>query len=174
VIQTLTLPGAVHTVLAAAGIVLGLAQLLRVKGGSIHRALGYAFVYAMLIADGTAMLVFQFTGKFNILHVGAVVNLLCIVLAIVPALRSPRPSNWKVQHYYFMCWAYVGLLAAAATELVVRTSRLATVGQAWAVTAAISIIVTVTGYVLINRYRPVSGSRPTPNDTAIRQDGMRS
>ena len=97
-IHTLTLPGAIHTVLAAAGIVVGLIQLLRPKGGSIHRALGYAFVYAMLIADGTAMLVFQFTGKFNILHLGALVNLLCIVLAIVPVLRSPRPSNWKVQH----------------------------------------------------------------------------
>ena len=173
-IHTLTLPGAIHTVLAAAGIVVGLIQLLRPKGGSIHRALGYAFVYAMLIADGTAMLVFQFTGKFNILHLGALVNLLCIVLAIVPVLRSPRPSNWKVQHYYFMCWAYVGLLAAAATELVVRTGHLATREQAWAVTAATSVVVTVTGYVLINRYRPVSGSQPASNDATIQQDGVRS
>src|SRR3954464_6570714 len=113
-IANLTLIGAIHTVLAATGIVIGLIQLLRAKGGPIHRALGYAFVYAMLIADGMAMLVFQFTGRSNILHLGVLVNLLCIVLAIVPVLRSPRPSNWKVHHYYFMCWAYVGLLAAAA------------------------------------------------------------
>jgi uncharacterized membrane protein len=174
VIQTLTLPGAIHTVLAATGIVVGLIQLLRPKGGSIHRALGYAFVYAMLIADGTAMLVFQFTGRFNILHLGALVNLLCIILAIVPVLRSPRPSNWKVQHYYFMSWAYVGLLAAAATELVVRTSHLATREQAWAITAATSVAVTVIGYVLIHRYRPVARSQPAPNDAAIQQDGVRS
>jgi uncharacterized membrane protein len=128
VIQALTLPGTIHAVLATAGIAVGLIQLLRPKGGSIHRALGYAFVYAMLIADGTAMLVFQFTGRFNILHFGAIINLLCIIFAIVPVLRSPRPSNWKYQHYYFMCWAYVGLLAAAATELVVRTGHLATTG----------------------------------------------
>jgi hypothetical protein len=82
----------------------------------------------MLVADGAAMLVFQFTDRFNILHVGAIVNLLCIVLAIVPVLRTPRPSNWKNQHYYWMSWSYVGLLAAAATELVVRTSHLATRG----------------------------------------------
>jgi hypothetical protein len=37
-IQHLTLPGAIHTVLAATGIVVGLIQLLRPKGGSIHRA----------------------------------------------------------------------------------------------------------------------------------------
>src|SRR5947209_15660867 len=66
----LTLAGAVHTVLAMFGIAIGLFQLLRPKGGAIHRARGYAFVYAMLIADGAAMLVFQFTGSFNILHVG--------------------------------------------------------------------------------------------------------
>jgi uncharacterized membrane protein len=174
VIQTLTLPGAIHTVLATAGIAVGLIQLLRPKGGSIHRALGYAFVYAMLIADGTVMLLFQFTGRFNILHVGAIANMLCIIFAIVPMLRNPRPSNWKYQHYYFMSWTYVGLLAAAATELVVRTGHLATRGQAWAVTAATSVAVTVLGYVLIHRYRPVSGSQPAPSDAAIQQDGVRS
>ena len=173
-IQNLTLPGAIHTVLAAGGIVVGLIQLLRPKGGSIHRALGYAFVYAMLIADGTALLVFQFTGRFNILHVGAVANLVCIILAVVPVLRSPRPSNWKNQHYYWMSWSYVGLLAAAATELVVRTSHLATRGQAWTVTAAVSVIVTVIGYVIINRYRPVSQSQPALSDSTIQRDGVPS
>jgi uncharacterized membrane protein len=174
VIQHLTLPGAIHTVLAASGIVIGLIQLLRRKGGSIHRALGYAFVYAMLVADGTAMLVFQFTGRFNILHVGAIVNLVCIIAAIVPVLRSPRPSNWRNQHYYWMSWSYVGLLAAAATEVVVRTGHLATREQAWAVTAATSVLATVIGFVLINRYRPVSRSQPAPGDTTIQHDGVRS
>ena len=173
-IQNLTLSGAIHTVLALVGIVVGSIQLLRPKGGSIHRALGYAFVYAMLIADGTAMLIFQFTGRFNILHAGAIANLVCIILAVVPVLRSPRPSNWKNQHYYWMSWSYVGLLAAAATEVVVRTSHLATRQQAWMVTAATSVVVTVIGYVLINRYRPVSGSQPAPSDAAIQQHGVRS
>ena len=170
----LTLPGAIHAVLAVAGIVVGLLQLLRSKGGPAHRARGYAFVYAMLVADGAAMLVFQFTGRFNILHIGALVNLLCIILAVVPVLRSPRPSNWKYQHYYFISWSYVGLLAAAVTELVVRTNPLATREQAWTVTAAASVVVTVIGYVLINRYRPVSRSHPAPGDAVIQQDGVRS
>jgi uncharacterized membrane protein len=49
----------------------GCSKFLRPKGSAIHRAPGYAFVYAMLIADGAAMLIFQFTGRFNILHIGS-------------------------------------------------------------------------------------------------------
>ncbi|HEV7407192.1 MAG TPA: DUF2306 domain-containing protein [Bradyrhizobium sp.] len=173
-IQHLTLPGGIHAALAATSIVVGLVQLLRPKGGSIHRALGYAFVYAMLIADGTVMLLSQFTGRFNILHVGAIANMLCIILAIVPVLRSPRPPNWKLQHYTWMSWAYVGLLSGGATQLVVRTSHLATREQVWTVTAAATVVVTAIGYILINRYRPVSRSHPAPNDAAIQQDGVRS
>ena len=116
------------------------------------------------------MLIFQFTGKFNILHAGAIVNLVFVVLAVVPVLRTPRPSNWKNQHYYFMSWSYVGLLAAAATELVVRTVHLSTRGQAWTVTAVTTILVTAIGYVLIERYRPVSESQPAPGN-AIQHDG---
>jgi hypothetical protein len=78
---------------------------------------------------------FSVHGKFNILHIGAMTNLVCIVAAMIPVLRSPRPSNWKNQHYYWMSWSYVGLLAAAATELVVRTSHLATREQAWTATS---------------------------------------
>jgi uncharacterized membrane protein len=170
----LTLAGAVHTVMAISGIIVGLIQLLRPKRGPTHRARGYAFVYAMLIADGAAMLIFQFTGRFNILHIGAMTNLACIVAAMIAVLRSPRPSNWKNQHYYWMSWSYVGLLAAAATEFVVRTIHLATREQAWTVTAATSAAVTVTGYVLINRYRPVSQSQPAPGDTAIQHGGVQS
>ena len=173
-IQNMTLPGAVHTVLAMLGIVVGLIQFLRPKRGPTHRARGYAFVYPMLVADGTAMLIFQFTGRFNILHAGAVANLVCIILAIIPVLRTPRPSNWKNQHYYWMSWSYVGLLAAAATELVVRTSYLATRAQAWMVTAAVSVLVTAIGYVIINRYRPVSGSQPVLGGATMQHDGVHS
>ena len=155
-IPDLTLAGEIHTVLAISGIVIGLTQFLRPKGGPLHRARGYAFVYAMLVADGAALLIFQFTGKFNVLHAGAMANLVCIVAAIVPVLRTPRPANWKMRHYYWISWSYVGLLSAAVTELVVRAGHLATREQAWTATAATSALVTVIGYVLIVRSRPQS------------------
>jgi uncharacterized membrane protein len=156
------------------GIAVGLVQLLRPKGGAGHRARGYAFVYAMLVADGAAMLIYQFTGKFNILHIGAIVNLVCIVFAVVPVLRSPRPLRWKTQHYYWMCWSYVGLLAAAATELVVRTLHFPTRGQTWSATAITSALVTVIGGFLISRYWPEQGSLPALKDPNVQHESAPS
>jgi uncharacterized membrane protein len=157
----LTSAGAVHTGLAMFGIGVGLIQLLRPKGGPAHRALGYAFVYGMLVADAAALLIYQFTGRFNIFHVGAIANLVCIVFATIPVLRSPRPPGWKHQHYHWMSWSYVGLLAAAVTEFVVRTIPFATRAQVWTVTAVATTVVTGVGYVLISRYRGAAiSSRP--------------
>jgi hypothetical protein len=72
-----------------------------------------------------------------------------------------------------MSWSYVGLLAAAATELVVRSAHLASQAQAWAVTAATTIIVTVIGAVLIARNWPVSAPPQIPGGMT-QHDGAQS
>jgi uncharacterized membrane protein len=158
-IRNLTSVGAIHTALAGSCILIGLIQLLSVKGGVGHRARGYAFVYGMLTADAAALLIYRFTGHFKILHVGAIVNLACVLLAMLPLLRSPRPTNWKAMHYRFIAWSYVGLLAAAASELVVRGIHPATRMEAWGITGTMAVLVTVLGYALINRYRPPGDAR---------------
>jgi uncharacterized membrane protein len=169
----LTLTGAIHSALALLCIAIGFVQLLRPKRGAGHRARGYAFVYAMLVADSTALSVYQFTGKFNVLHAGAIANLICVVAAVIPLLRSPRPVNWKLQHYYWIAWSYVGLIAAAATELVVRLSLPATPERAWVMTSVMTIAVTVIGYILVEKNRPGPESG-TVAANAIQHDGASS
>jgi uncharacterized membrane protein len=151
----LTTAGAIHTTLAAAAIILGIIQFLRRKGDSVHRAAGYAYVYALLIGDGAAMLVYQFTGKLNILHFGVITNLVCIAIGMWPVLHNPRRPGWRKTHYYWISWSYVGVLAAAATELVVRTAPLGGRGQTWVATAIVTLGVTLAGYVIITRNRPL-------------------
>ncbi|WP_407529340.1 DUF2306 domain-containing protein [Methylobacterium oryzisoli] len=153
---SLTTPGTIHTVLAAAGIVLGMVQFLNRKRGSLHRAVGYAFVYAMLVADCAALLVFQFTGRLNILHFGALTSLACIAAGMWPVLRSSRRPDWREKHYLWISWSYVGLLAAAATELVVRTLLLRNAGHAWLVTLSVTLTVTLVGRALILRHQPAA------------------
>jgi uncharacterized membrane protein len=160
----LTTMGTIHAGLAFAGIVLGLAQFLSAKGTRAHRALGYAYVYGMVLADGTALAIYRFTGSFNIFHVGAIANLVCIVLAMVPVLRDPRPVDWKVRHYRWICGSYVGLVAAAVTELAVRMMPLSSRGQGWIVSAAAALVVTAIGVVAIRRYRYLAAPNPAPRD----------
>ena len=149
------LAGAIHSALALLCIAVGLIQLLRPKRGAGHRARGYLYVYAMLVVDGLALLVYHATGKFNILHVGAIANLICIVIAIVPMLFNPRPRIWKYLHYYWIAWSYVGLLSAGATQLAIRLFPPTNWGQGWAVTFAATVTVSVIGYMIIERNRPI-------------------
>jgi uncharacterized membrane protein len=167
----LTLAGSVHATLALSCVLIGAIQLLRFKGGTWHRARGYAFVYGMLIADGTAMLVYQFTGAFNMFHVGALANLACIAAGIAPMLQTPRPANWKLRHYYFMSWSYVGLVAAAATELIVRTMPGASHAQGWGVSAGVTVLVTAIGYILIERHRPPAQATSAASEAGIVPNG---
>jgi uncharacterized membrane protein len=153
----LTIAGAIHATLALFAIGAGALQLWRRKGDSAHRAIGYAYVYALLVADGAAMLIWQFTGALNILHFGVLANLICIAVGMSVVLKDPRPPRWRVTHYMWMSWSYVGVLAAAATELSIRT---VTTGrwQAWAATIVATAGVTALGKLLIDRHRPVVGA----------------
>jgi uncharacterized membrane protein len=173
-IAHLTPVGAIHAVLTLLCIAVGAVQLLRPKRGAAHRARGYFFVYAMLVADGTALLLYRFTGTFNMFHVGAMINLACIVAAILPMLQTPRPANWKLRHYYFISWSYVGLMSAGLTELAVRTMALASRAQAWSVSAVMTVLVTAIGYILIERYRPPADPAMDVIGTIVSREGTAS
>ncbi|MFB9262948.1 DUF2306 domain-containing protein [Bradyrhizobium erythrophlei] len=158
-IHNLTFAGTIHAVLALLCIAAGLIQFLRPKRGAGHRARGYLYVYAMLVTDGTAMLVYRFSGNFNLFHAGAIGNFVCIVLAIVPLLRSPRPANWKLTHYYFISWSYVSLISAAATEIAARLLPLTTRGQIGFAALVLSIVTMAIAFVLIGKYRAPAEAR---------------
>lgn len=172
-IHNLTVAGVIHAALAMLGIAVGLIQFLRPKRGAGHRARGYFYVYAMLVGDGIAMLIYQFSGRFNLFHVGAIVNFACIVLAIVPLLRSPRPANWRLTHYYVIAWSYVALMSAAATEIVVRLGLATTRRQIGVAASVLSIATTVIAYVVIGKHRPPAET-PSLSTGLAEQGGVRS
>ena len=147
----LTTLGTMHAVLASTGIIIGLPQILRRTGGIVHRTTGYAYVAAMSVADGSALLIFQFTGRPNVLHVGALVNLLCIAAGLWPVFSRPRPIDWPDRHRVWMARSYIGLLAAAATELTVRTVHFPSSGDVWAATGAVTLLVWLGGRFVVRR-----------------------
>jgi uncharacterized membrane protein len=171
--HNLTFAGAIHVALAMLCIGVGLIQFLRPKRGAGHRARGYFYVYAMLVADGMAMLLYRFSGSFNLFHVGAIINFACIVLAVVPLLRSPRPANWRLTHYYFISWSYVSLISAAATEIAARLAPLTTRGQIGLAAFVLSIVVMAIAHLLIGKHRPPADA-PSASTKLVEQGGVPS
>jgi len=165
--------GAIHAVLALLCLAAGLIQFLRPKRGAGHRARGYFYVYAMLVADGTALLVYRFSGHFNMFHVAAIVNFACIVLAIIPLLRTPRPANWRTTHYSFIAWSYVSPISAAAINIMVRLLPLTTREQIGLTALVVSIVTMTIAYILIGKYRPLPEA-PTVSTELAGQSGAPS
>jgi uncharacterized membrane protein len=158
----LTAMGWFHLAFAAFGLVAGAIQLLRRKGDRMHRALGYAYVYGMIIANATALMMYRFTGTFNVFHAGAIVNFVCIIAAMIPVLRTPRSPDWMAKHYRWMASSYIGLAAAAATEFSVRVLPLGSRGAVWIAAGVATLIVSVIGSVLVRRNRPADSPRTEP------------
>src|SRR5688572_29259986 len=112
--------GLVHALLGVAALILGLALLLRRKGTRVHRRIGQAYVLSMLLLNLTALMIYDLHGRFGPFHVASVISLATIGAGFAPVyLRRPQAA-WLQLHAIFMCWSYVGLLAAFVAEVAVR------------------------------------------------------
>ena len=68
--------------------------------------------------NATAMSIYRLLGGFGPFHLAALVSLVTLIGGITAALR--RRPGWAVRHYRWMTWSYVGLLAAAVSEVGTR------------------------------------------------------
>jgi uncharacterized membrane protein len=114
----MTTLGAAHLTAAIAALVFGAVVLLARKGTQDHRALGTAFIAAMVVVNVTALGIYRLTGAFGPFHALALVSLAILARGVTAVLR--RRPGWLVTHYYCMGWSYIGLLAAAAAEVIAR------------------------------------------------------
>jgi uncharacterized membrane protein len=135
-----------HTTCAVVALLSGAAVLMRRKGTSIHRRTGWVYVGSMLLMNGTALMIYRLFGGFGPFHVAAIFSLVTIVGGIVPAVR--RRPNWLDRHYQWMSWSYVGLWAAAASEVTTRVPGF----QFWWMVLAGTVAVLVVGAVIIRRH----------------------
>jgi uncharacterized membrane protein len=150
----LSVAGWIHTIFSCIGILVGAEQVLRTRRDRLHKWFGYVYVTCMVIGDLAILTVYRFNGHFNAFHVGALANLLCIAMALQPMLARPRPLQWKLKHYLWICWSYVGLWAAALTEFIIRPQPLPGRGATLVATIVATSIVCGMGAWLIRRHRP--------------------
>ena len=142
--------GTVHMAAASLGLATGITQLVRTHGDAFHRRLGYVYVGAMTISNGTALAIYEFTGAFNIFHALALYNLFSIAMALRPMLVKQRPYQWYRIHYMWMSFSYAGLSAAALTEFLLRVVGM----EGWMSAVAGTIPVMGIGTVLIFKFAP--------------------
>ncbi len=145
--------GVSHTIFGLVALASGFVVFVTRKGTRNHRAVGYVYVASMLALNGGAFLIYRLFGRFGPFHVAAVVSLATLAAGFVPLLLRRPAGRWLSYHYGFMCWSYVGLLAATVAEVAVRVPGLrpASAGVFWALVIGSTLVVMVGGAALINR-----------------------
>lgn len=142
----------VHIGACAAALMLGAAVATAPKGTAWHRRAGRAFVASMLALNLSALGLYRLTGTFNGFHVLALVSLASLAAGWWCGRGARRSPLRREFHGRFMLWSYVGLLAAAASELVVRLPFLPRGGTAFvAAVAGASLLVAAVAVLPIER-----------------------
>lgn len=138
-----------HTSFAVLAMIFGAVVVLRPKGTRSHRSIGWIYVTSMLGLNITALMIYRLFGGFGPFHVAAVVSLLGILTGMYFVILRPT-KNWLSMHYSFMSWAYVGLLAAAASE---TGTRVPAFHFWWAVAGATIIVVVGGGFLIVRNQK---------------------
>jgi uncharacterized membrane protein len=110
--------GTLHVLAAGAALGAGTAVAVARKGTLWHRNTGRAFGIAMLVLNLTALAIYDLTGRVNLFHAFALLSLVGLGLGWRAARR--RGPAWRLAHANWMLWSYVGLLAAALSEVATR------------------------------------------------------
>lgn len=145
--------GWMHLYSAFAALASGAVVIFMDKGSATHRAVGLAYVFSMLILNATALSLYNMTGHFGPFHALALVSLACTLMGLAqPLLKRP---GWLMRHYLWMARSYLGLVAAAVAEALVRVPALHvnTTMRGFALGIGAAILVGAVGVVLIPRLK---------------------
>jgi uncharacterized membrane protein len=138
--------GAAHVAMGSVALISGAVVLMLPKGTARHRLVDTVFAAAILAINGTALSMYGLTGRPNVFHVIALVNLATLAMGLL-ALRRWRwtrdPSD-LVAHQRRMAMNYVGLWMAFVTELLVNpmlgVSRISDPRSYWPMMIALNLV----------------------------------
>lgn len=141
--------GWTHLYSAFVALAAGTWVVVRPKGTVAHRRVGWLYFASMLTLNVTALMIYRLTRSFGPFHVAALASLATLIIGIIPAWRK-KPANWLDQHYFWMAYSYLGLLAATVAETATRVPALQTftggpTATFWIVVVVASVSVFVVG-----------------------------
>lgn len=138
--------GLFHTLTAVLAMLFGMLVIVKKKGTTAHKRIGYAYAIMMVLLNVTSFFIFNF-GGFSLFHFFSIVSLLTVLAGIIPAYRKSK--GWYAKHYYFMSWSVVGLYSAFWAEL--GTRFVGNMQQFWWVVALASGLTAFIGSIIINK-----------------------
>ena len=143
--------GAAHVAMGSVALVSGAVVLMLPKGTARHRRIGSVYAAAIFTINGTALSMYDLTGRPNVFHVIALVNLATLAMGLL-ALRRWRRTRQHgdlVTHQRRMAMNYVGLWMAFVTELLVNpmmgVSRMSDPRGHWPLMIALNLLLFVAG-----------------------------
>ena len=143
-----------HVLAALSALLSGAAVLLLPKGTPTHRAVGTAYVLALVLVNVAALSLHR-QSAFGVFHALAVISLITIAVGLSPLLLGKRSPTVIANHAYCMTWSYAGLAAAGSGQLAA-----ATVAQdvgAWVVPTTIGTVLCLSGIVIFGRVPSILG-----------------
>ena len=152
----MSLLGQVHFLTALIALATGAFVVLRPKGSATHRRIGWVYAASMLALNASALSIYRLTGTFGPFHVAALVSLTGLAAGIIAARRRRSNRTWLVQHYFFMSYSYLGLVAAAIAETATRWPAVQSVAGGptaifWITVVVASVAVFVVGGIVVRR-----------------------
>ncbi|MGB5188547.1 hypothetical protein [Robiginitalea sp.] len=117
--ETGNLISQLHIGSALLALILAAVVLIASKGTRFHKRMGYFFTISLVLVNGSAALMYNLTGRFNLLHVFVMISLGSLIYGMIPAIRR-KPVNWLRRHISGMTGAALGVWAAGLAELTIR------------------------------------------------------
>lgn len=148
--------GAAHVAMGSTALVTGAAVLMMPKGTPRHRLVGSIYAVAILLINGTALSIYDLTGRPNAFHALALFNLATLSMGLLALWRwrRTRMPQDLATHQRRMTMNYVGLWMAFITELLVNPmmglSRLGDPKAHWPLMIALNITLFLVGSRLAN------------------------
>jgi uncharacterized membrane protein len=115
--------GFLHTVACAIALGAGAIVLLGRKGTSQHKLNGRVYVIAMLVTNGSALLIYS-QASFRIFHWLALAILPLVIVGGLAARRRTPARSWLTVHIAAMVVSYYLLIGGAINEAYLRIPAL--------------------------------------------------
>ncbi|WP_040479509.1 DUF2306 domain-containing protein [Mariniradius saccharolyticus] len=109
-----------HLASSVVAMITGAYVLFTAKGTKTHKNIGYGYVLSMVLVCGSALGIYNLTGRFGMFHILAFVGFATLVAGMLPLLIKGIRKDFRVLHLWFMYYSVLGLYAAFASELSVR------------------------------------------------------